>query len=144
MRKDSRAEAPPFLIPYPLLAMAVALCMAIAVVIAATLVQPGVLVREHGVLETWSLLGWVLSVGMAGWTARIAAKQGADGLLAPAAEDIAGWARQTSATGWVEAYMFSLGPAIAGGASNIQLNIIGERGYGLPRDPRPAQGSDGS
>jgi alkylation response protein AidB-like acyl-CoA dehydrogenase len=62
---------------------------------------------------------------------------GADGLLAPAEEDIAGWARKTTATGWVEAYIFSLGPAIAGGASNIQLNIIGERGYGLPRDMRP-------
>ncbi|HIG02232.1 MAG TPA: acyl-CoA dehydrogenase [Myxococcales bacterium] len=62
---------------------------------------------------------------------------GADGMLAPAPEDIAGWARNSTATGWVEAYMFSLGPAIAGGASNIQLNIIGERGYGLPRDPRP-------
>jgi alkylation response protein AidB-like acyl-CoA dehydrogenase len=62
---------------------------------------------------------------------------GADGLLAPTEEDVAGWARQTTHTGWVEAYLFSLGPAIAGGASNIQLNIIGERGYGLPRDPRP-------
>ncbi|HIL01214.1 MAG TPA: acyl-CoA dehydrogenase [Myxococcales bacterium] len=62
---------------------------------------------------------------------------GADGMLAPAPEDVAGWARNTTATGWVEAYIFSLGPAIAGGASNIQLNIIGERGYGLPRDPRP-------
>lgn len=62
---------------------------------------------------------------------------GADGLLAPTEEDVAGWARQTTNTGWVEAYLFSLGPAIAGGASNIQLNIIGERGYGLPRDPRP-------
>ena len=30
-------------------------------------------------------------------------------------------------------------PAIAGGATNIQLNIIGERGYGLPRDLRPQQ-----
>jgi alkylation response protein AidB-like acyl-CoA dehydrogenase len=69
---------------------------------------------------------------------------GADGLLAPAADDIAGWARQTTATGWVEAWMFSLGPAIAGGASNIQLNIIGERGYGLPRDPRPAPRSGSS
>ena len=31
---------------------------------------------------------------------------------------------------------FFLGPAIAGGASNIQRNIIGERGLGLPRDPK--------
>lgn len=62
---------------------------------------------------------------------------GSDGLLAPTDSDTAGWARRTTATGWVEAYIFSLGPAIAGGASNIQLNIIGERGYGLPRDPRP-------
>jgi hypothetical protein len=62
---------------------------------------------------------------------------GADGMLSPAPEDVSGWSRNTTATGWVEAYIFSLGPAIAGGASNIQLNIIGERGYGLPRDPRP-------
>jgi alkylation response protein AidB-like acyl-CoA dehydrogenase len=61
---------------------------------------------------------------------------GADGMLAPADEDVAGWLRNTTSTGWVEAYIFSLGPAIAGGASNIQLNIIGERGYGLPRDIR--------
>jgi len=64
---------------------------------------------------------------------------GGEGMLAPAPEDIMGWARNTSSTGWVEAYLFSLGPAIAGGASNIQLNIIGERGYGLPRDPRPPE-----
>ena len=60
-----------------------------------------------------------------------------DGLLAPAAEDLESWRRSTTPSGWVQAYLFSLGPAIAGGASNIQLNIIGERGYGLPRDPRP-------
>jgi alkylation response protein AidB-like acyl-CoA dehydrogenase len=64
---------------------------------------------------------------------------GADGLLAPTEEDVAGWKRRTTQTGWVEAYLFSLGPAIAGGASNIQLNIIGERGYGLPRDVRPSR-----
>jgi len=60
-----------------------------------------------------------------------------DGLLAPAPEDLEGWKRNATPTGWVQAYLFSLGPAIAGGASNIQLNIIGERGYGLPRDRRP-------
>ena len=33
-------------------------------------------------------------------------------------------------------YLFSLGPAIAGGASNIQRNIIGERGFGLTARPQ--------
>ena len=63
---------------------------------------------------------------------------GADAMLAPSEADLAGYRRGTGPTGWVEQYVFSLGPAIAGGATNIQLNIIGERGYGLPRDPRPA------
>ncbi|MCK9542156.1 MAG: acyl-CoA dehydrogenase family protein [Novosphingobium sp.] len=35
---------------------------------------------------------------------------------------------------WVMQYMNSLAAAIAGGTSNIQRNIIAERGYGLPRD----------
>ena len=61
---------------------------------------------------------------------------GSDGMLAPREEDISGYARNTTPTGWVEQWIFSLGPAIAGGATNIQLNIIGERGYGLPRDLR--------
>ena len=61
---------------------------------------------------------------------------GADGALAPLDDELDTWGRTTTQTGWVLQYMFSLGPAIAGGASNIQLNIIGERGYGLPRDLR--------
>jgi alkylation response protein AidB-like acyl-CoA dehydrogenase len=64
---------------------------------------------------------------------------GSNGLLAPSEEDVAGYARTHTLTGFVEQYIFSLGPAIAGGASNIQLNIIGERGLGLPRDPRPPE-----
>jgi alkylation response protein AidB-like acyl-CoA dehydrogenase len=35
---------------------------------------------------------------------------------------------------WVQLYFSSLIMAIAGGASNIQRNIIAERGLGLPRD----------
>jgi alkylation response protein AidB-like acyl-CoA dehydrogenase len=35
--------------------------------------------------------------------------------------------------------MMSLSTAIAGGASNIQRNIIGERLLGLPRDQRPPE-----
>ncbi len=61
---------------------------------------------------------------------------GADGMLAPTAEDIASYARTHTSTGFVEQYIFSQGPAIAGGTTNIQLNIIGERGLGLPRDIR--------
>ncbi len=35
---------------------------------------------------------------------------------------------------WTNQFMGSLGVAIAGGTSNIQRNIIAERGLGLPRD----------
>ncbi len=35
---------------------------------------------------------------------------------------------------WVGEFMFARGFAIAGGTANIQRNIIGERGLGLPRD----------
>ena len=61
---------------------------------------------------------------------------GGDGVLAPTEEALDTWGRRTTSTGWVLSYIFSMGPAIAGGATNIQLNIIGERGYGLPRDLR--------
>ena len=59
---------------------------------------------------------------------------GGDGVLAPREEELHTWGRRSTPTGWVLQYIFSMGPAIAGGATNIQLNIIGERGYGLPRD----------
>ncbi len=36
--------------------------------------------------------------------------------------------------GWIGQYMWSLGIAIAGGTANVQRNVIGERGLGLPRD----------
>lgn len=35
---------------------------------------------------------------------------------------------------FLHAYMWSLGMLIAGGTANIQRNVIGERGLGLPRD----------
>jgi alkylation response protein AidB-like acyl-CoA dehydrogenase len=37
-------------------------------------------------------------------------------------------------TAWIARYMQSLGAAIAGGTSNIQRNVIAERGLSLPRD----------
>lgn len=38
-----------------------------------------------------------------------------------------------------EMVMFSPGPAIYGGTDQVQLNIIGERGLGLPREPGPSK-----
>jgi alkylation response protein AidB-like acyl-CoA dehydrogenase len=50
-------------------------------------------------------------------------------LLAP----IADGARSDGVEKWNQQFMGSLAVAIAGGASNIQRNIIAERGLGLPR-----------
>ncbi|MCE2391154.1 MAG: acyl-CoA dehydrogenase family protein [Proteobacteria bacterium] len=38
--------------------------------------------------------------------------------------------------GWTTQYLYAHGASIAGGSPNIQRNIIGERGLGLPRDLR--------
>ena len=42
------------------------------------------------------------------------------------------------ATTWHIDYMYDIGLIIGGGSSNIQKNIIGERGLGLPREPKVA------
>jgi alkylation response protein AidB-like acyl-CoA dehydrogenase len=40
---------------------------------------------------------------------------------------------------WPLDYMFSLGLIIGGGTSQIQKNIIAERGLGMPKEPRPRE-----
>lgn len=45
---------------------------------------------------------------------------------------------EAGAEKWLNQYIGSLGIAIAGGTSNIQRNLIAERGYGLPRDAASA------
>ncbi len=60
---------------------------------------------------------------------------GGEGLLAGSGPEVGGrYDPRDGARAWVQNFLFSMGPAIAGGASNIQRNIIGERVLGLPRD----------
>jgi alkylation response protein AidB-like acyl-CoA dehydrogenase len=54
---------------------------------------------------------------------------GETGMVEPA-----GGRGQRGPNKWLDQIMGSLGNSIAGGASNIQRNIIAERGLGLPRD----------
>ena len=61
---------------------------------------------------------------------------GSDGLLDIEAPDAGVWATRADARAIVHNFLFSKGPSSAGGASNIQRNIIGERVLGLPRDLR--------
>jgi alkylation response protein AidB-like acyl-CoA dehydrogenase len=46
----------------------------------------------------------------------------------------AGGGARIGAERWMYQYFGSMGSAIAGGASNIQRNIVAQRGLGLPRD----------
>ena len=57
---------------------------------------------------------------------------GDDGLLSAGSRSMEGMLG--GAQGWIAHYMYSLGIAVAGGTANIQRNVIGERGLGLPRD----------
>jgi alkylation response protein AidB-like acyl-CoA dehydrogenase len=56
---------------------------------------------------------------------------GDDSLLEPAGRAL-GAPRENAQ--WIGQFMWSLGSAVAGGTANIQRNVIGERGLGLPRD----------
>ena len=57
---------------------------------------------------------------------------GDNGLLGAGSRSMTGM--MGGAQGWIAQYMYSLGIAVAGGTANIQRNVIGERGLGLPRD----------
>jgi alkylation response protein AidB-like acyl-CoA dehydrogenase len=62
---------------------------------------------------------------------------GADALLMPTDEEARGYTIPKLTPGtWLSQSMFTIATSIAGGASNIQRNIIGERVLGLPRDLR--------
>ena len=50
------------------------------------------------------------------------------------------WGSDTATAGWFqELVVFSPAPAIYGGTDQIQRNIIGERGLGLPKEPGPSR-----
>lgn len=59
---------------------------------------------------------------------------GEQGMTEPAGAGGRGPRGPRGSNKWLDQIMGSLGNSIAGGASNIQRNIIGERGLGLPRD----------
>jgi alkylation response protein AidB-like acyl-CoA dehydrogenase len=63
---------------------------------------------------------------------------GGEALVMPSDEEAQGYTiPKLTAGAWLSQSMFTIATSIAGGASNIQRNIIGERVLGLPRDLRP-------
>jgi hypothetical protein len=60
---------------------------------------------------------------------------GAAGLAYDAKDESA---ETDEATAWHIDNMYDIGLMIGGGSTNIQKNIIGERGLGLPREPKAA------
>ena len=58
---------------------------------------------------------------------------GAAGLVYDPADEAA---ETDEATAWHIDNMYDIGLMIGGGSTNIQKNIIGERGLGLPREPK--------
>ena len=61
---------------------------------------------------------------------------GEDGLRAPVRSSWGSVSSHAGDTDWVDGFFFELASGIAAGSSNIQRNVIGERGLGLPRDLR--------
>jgi alkylation response protein AidB-like acyl-CoA dehydrogenase len=92
--------------------------------------------QDPGIL---ALMNKLVSTNIGHEVARIALDLlGDEGLLAPGERE---GVVPRGGAGWLAYAMGSLGSAIAGGTSNIQRNIIAERGLGLPRDPAAERSS---
>jgi alkylation response protein AidB-like acyl-CoA dehydrogenase len=86
--------------------------------------------KDAGIIEA---MGKLNGTEIGHRTAKIAQELlGHQGLVMPPEKGASGDVRRNAK--WVNQIMGSLGVAIAGGTSNIQRNVIGERALGLPRD----------
>ena len=81
------------------------------------------IVKYHGTLLGYRLSSLAVDV------------MGAAGLAYEAGDEAA---ETDEATAWHIDNMYDIGLMIGGGSTNIQKNIIGERGLGLPREPKAA------